>query len=60
MLSRFPDMGRNRDHLSIGVRSFPIKPYIMFYTHIKDGIEIVRILHQSRDIESHFPDANQQ
>lgn len=54
MLSRFPDMGRNRDYVSIGVRSFPVKPYIIFYTHITDGIEIVRILHQSRDIESQF------
>ena len=55
MLSQFPDMGRKRDDLLTGLRSFPIKPYLIFYTKITDGIEIVRILHQSRDIETQFP-----
>jgi toxin ParE1/3/4 len=54
MLSQFPDMGRQRDDLLIGLKSFPIKPYIIFYTKIADGIEIVRVLHQSRDINSQF------
>jgi toxin ParE1/3/4 len=55
MLSQFPDMGRQRDDLLTGLRSFPIKPYLIFYTKITDGIEIVRVLHQSRDIETQFP-----
>lgn len=54
MLARFPDMGRNRDELRSGVRSFPSKPYIIFYTKTSDGIEILRIIHQSRDIENIF------
>jgi toxin ParE1/3/4 len=55
MLSQFPDMGRQREDLSTGLRSFSIKPYIIFYTKITDGIEIVRVLHQSRDVEIQFP-----
>ena len=55
MLSQFPDMGRQREDLSTGLRSFSIKPYIVFYNKITDGIEIVRFLHQSRDIEIQFP-----
>lgn len=55
MLSQFPDMGRQRDDLLTGLRSFSIKPYIIFYAKIADGIEIVRVLHQSRDIETQFP-----
>ncbi|MBD2430113.1 MULTISPECIES: type II toxin-antitoxin system RelE/ParE family toxin [Fischerella] len=54
MLAQFPDMGRKRDDLLQGLRSFPVKPYIVFYTKITDGIEIVRVLHQSRDIENYF------
>ncbi|BAZ15757.1 plasmid stabilization system protein [Calothrix sp. NIES-4071] len=49
MLAQFPDMGKKQDALLQGLRSFPVKPYIVFYVQIEDGIEILRILHQSRD-----------
>ena len=51
MLAQFPDMGYERNDLTEPMRSFPVKPYIMFYRRIDIGIEIFRILHQSRDIE---------
>jgi toxin ParE1/3/4 len=54
MLAQFPDMGRSRKELSEELRSFPIKPYIIFYKRMGNYIEIVRILHQSRDIENQF------
>ncbi|BAY02384.1 plasmid stabilization system protein [Anabaena cylindrica PCC 7122] len=54
MLAQFPGMGRSRDDLLPELRSFPIKPYIIFYTPIDDGIEIIRVLHQSRDVNSLF------
>lgn len=54
MLAQFPDMGKKQDGLLKELRSFPIKPYIVFYVKIVDGIEILRILHQSRDFESQF------
>jgi toxin ParE1/3/4 len=54
MLARFPTMGVSRDPLLAGLRSFPVKPYIVFYILIPDGIEILRIIHQSRDIEDYF------
>lgn len=52
MLSQFPNMGKQRDDLMAGLRSFPVKPYIIFYNKITDGIEVVRVLHQARDIDS--------
>jgi toxin ParE1/3/4 len=54
MLSQFPDMGKQRGDLLNGLRSFPVKPYIIFYNKILDGIEAVRVLHQSRNIENQF------
>jgi toxin ParE1/3/4 len=51
MLAQFPDMGYERDEFTESMRSFPVKPYIVFYRKIDIGIEIFRILHQSRDIE---------
>ena len=54
MLAQFPEMGRSRRELSEELRSFPIKPYIIFYKRIENYIEIVCILHQSRDLENQF------
>jgi len=54
MLSQFLDMGRKRDYLLAGLRSFPVQPHIIFYTKVADSIDIIRILHQSRDINSQF------
>ena len=54
MLAQFPTMGVSRDRLLEGLRSFPVKPYIIFYILIPDGIEVLRIIHQSRDIEDYF------
>ena len=54
MLAQFPEMGRSRKELSEELRSFTVKPYIIFYKRIETYIEIVRILHQSRDIENQF------
>ncbi len=54
MLAQFPDMGTKRDELAEFMRSFPVKPYMVFYRRTEIGIEIFRVLHQSRDIESQF------
>ena len=54
MLAQFPDMGKTRNDLLQGIKSFPIKPYVIYYSKISDGVEIVRVLHQSRDIENLF------
>ncbi|AFW93085.1 MULTISPECIES: type II toxin-antitoxin system RelE/ParE family toxin [Nostocales] len=54
MLAQFPNMGTKRDELQTGIRSFPVKPYIIFYTQDSASLEIVRIFHQSRDIKNQF------
>jgi toxin ParE1/3/4 len=54
-LAEMPGMGRQRDELSPGVRSFPVLPYIVFYRESDTGIQVLRILHGARDIsEEHF------
>ena len=54
MLAQFPNMGKQRNDLAFGVRSFPVKPYIIFYRNSPDQLEIIRVLHQSRDIKHQF------
>jgi toxin ParE1/3/4 len=50
--ANLPLMGRLRDELSAGLRSFVVAPYVIFYRPIADTIEVLRILHGARDIES--------
>jgi toxin ParE1/3/4 len=46
-----PKMGRARDELAAGLRSWPTStPYILFYFVDADGITIARILHHARDV----------
>ena len=54
MLRDHPHMGREQDELLVDLRSFMVKSYIIFYQPFEDGIEILRVLHSSRDIESIF------
>lgn len=51
MLSNHPKMGRARDELKKGLRSFPVHRFVIFYYPLKDGVDIVRILHGTRDLE---------
>lgn len=53
-LRDYPQMGRAQDELLVNLRSVSIKNYIIFYQPYEDGIEIMRVLHSSRDIESIF------
>ena len=54
LLASHPEMGRVRDELSPGLRSFPLGPFVLFYRPARSRIEIARILRGSRDIPSLF------
>ena len=49
---RFPNMGQSRAELRPGLRCFVVSPYVVFYRPIEDTIEVLRILHGARDINS--------
>lgn len=49
-----PGLGRKRDELLPGLQSFPIGNYVVFYQEIQDGIDVIRVLRGSRDIEAIF------
>ncbi|MEC4819600.1 MAG: type II toxin-antitoxin system RelE/ParE family toxin [Scytonema sp. PMC 1069.18] len=53
-LAQFPLMGKERAEILEGLRSFPVNNYIIFYRPIDNGIEVIRVLHGARDIESLF------
>lgn len=48
-----PEMGRKRDELAVGLRSWPTStPYLVFYFADQLGITIARVLHHARDAPS--------
>jgi toxin ParE1/3/4 len=53
-VAAFPEMGRVRHEYLVNLRSFPFGKYIIFYLPLSDGIEVLRIVHSSRDIVQIF------
>jgi toxin ParE1/3/4 len=49
-----PMMGRSREELAPRVRSLPFGRYVVFFEPLSDGIDVVRVLHGSRDIDASF------
>ncbi len=52
LIGQFPQLGRARDDLAPGLRSLPVDSYVLFYRTTEDNIQIIRILHGRRDIDS--------
>lgn len=54
VLAARPNIGRLREELVEGLRSFPVGRYVIFYLPFPEGIEIVRVLHGARDLDTIF------
>jgi len=54
VLAENPRMGRARPELQETLRSFPVSPYLIFYTPSKESLLIVNIIHGARDIDALF------
>jgi toxin ParE1/3/4 len=48
-----PLRGRVRDDIRKGYRTFPVGAHVLFYTMTRDGVQIIRILHQRMDFTRH-------
>lgn len=49
-----PQAGTEQNKLMVNLRSFVVRNYFIFYQPFGDGVEILRVLHSSRDIEAIF------
>jgi toxin ParE1/3/4 len=54
LLAGNPYIGRSREDLRPGLRSFAVSRYIIIYRIEGDDVWILHVLHGSRDIESLF------
>jgi toxin ParE1/3/4 len=55
-LAELPHAGRRRNELMPGLRSRLVSPYLVFYRVDVGEVQIVRVLHGSRDLTAIFTD----
>jgi toxin ParE1/3/4 len=58
LLQRHPYIGRARSELLPDLRSFPRRPFVIFYHVSGQNVEIVRVLDGRRDLKAVFTDPN--
>ena len=52
LLARMPELGRARPEVDLGLRSFPVGTYMIYYQRRqRGGIVISRVLHAVRNLE---------
>lgn len=48
-LARMPHVGADLSELRPGLRAFPVRKYVIFFSPTEAGIEVFRVLHGARD-----------
>ena len=56
LLAQEPRRGRACDEIRPGYRTYHVGRHLVFYRASPDGVEIIRILHDRMDIETHLSD----
>jgi toxin ParE1/3/4 len=51
-LSENPKAGSSRPEIRPRIRSYPVGSYVLFYRPLPDGVELIRVLHGARDVNS--------
>lgn len=55
-LAENPRLGREREDIAPGYRSFPEGPHVIFYLICGDFIDIIGMPHAARDLPNYFED----
>ena len=53
-LAANPRLGRERNDVKAGYRSFPQGRHVVFYLIVPKGVEVIGIVHQSVDVDAHL------
>jgi toxin ParE1/3/4 len=54
ILAEQPHLGSARDDIRMGYRVYHVGRHLIFYRQKSTGIEIIRILHDRMDVETHL------
>lgn len=44
-------IGQRRSEIASGLRSFPVRPHVVYFRFSATAVEVVRILHGRRDVK---------
>jgi toxin ParE1/3/4 len=53
-LANEPELGEQRNDLAQNLRAFVVRPYVIFYRPVRDGVHVARIVHGARDFPALF------
>jgi toxin ParE1/3/4 len=54
-LGEYHEIGRSRNEVRKGLRSIAMRNHVVFYRSASKRVQIIRVLHASRDLEQFFP-----
>jgi toxin ParE1/3/4 len=54
MLAKNSGLGTSRNDLKPGLRAWSVGQYVIFFRDVRDGIEVVRVVHGARDAGALF------
>ncbi len=57
-IAQFPNLGRKRDKILPGLRSFSIDNYLILYMPIGEDVEIFRVISGYRNLSALFSDSD--
>ncbi|MER3437281.1 MAG: plasmid stabilization protein ParE [Chloroflexota bacterium] len=55
-LAEFPHLGRSRDELGAGLRSYPIGEHVIYYRVDPGKLTVLRVLHRTMDASTTLGD----
>lgn len=56
LLAQEPQRGKVCDDIRVGYRKYHVGRHLIFYREAETGLQIIRVLHDQMDVESHLDD----
>ncbi len=57
-IAQFPNLGRQRNEILPGLRSFPMEQYLILYIPVNQDVDILRVISGYRDLSALFTDSD--
>jgi toxin ParE1/3/4 len=57
-IAQFPNLGRQRNEILPGLRSFPMDQYLILYMPVNQDVDILRVVSGYRNLSALFTDSD--
>ena len=58
-IAQFPNLGRQRNEILPGLRSFPMDQYLILYIPVNQDVDILRVVSGYRDLSALFTNSDE-